>query len=461
MAKPGAPGNAEIRIQVPSGYTLDLTQVSVTVQAPKFVLPKVILGKDLQAPLVVTPEFGGAPLANKILTLTSLSPDRLLLSPASDARGSPALTLAYQARAGQSPPIYLQALAGDGEASIRITADGYADSISTVVLVPSALVLNPGPISLELGASVQPYVFIQSWPAAAVPDATGNLNGVTVRAGAPSIVAPVAMADPSVASVDPAQVTFIPGDSSKSIAIKPVAVGTTALSVGVPDGFADPGVARRTVTVQVTPRTLNVNCNNTEIGKDAQESCNVSLPSNVLATAVSSQPSGVLVSFDPKAAGNTRATANGPGTLWVQSLSDNGSVDVILSAPGYRDAKLTFQLRPSVFLFVDTTAGAASIPISVGATRDAEIQFRRLQASGDLWYFNSTLRPGAGPVSLDVTSVNPSVLKVSASTVAFGAGDSSKTIRLTALTKGNASVRVSTPPGFAAPARDTAFYTVQ
>jgi len=97
----------------------------------------------------------------------------------------------------------------------------------------------------------------------------------------------------------------------------------------------------------------------------------------------------------------------------------------------------------------------------VGATRDVEIQFRSLQASGDLGYSVTTLRPGAAPLNLNVVSVNPAVLKVSATSVTFGPGDGSKTIRLTGLTPGSASVRVFTPPGYAAAPRDTAFYIVQ
>src|SRR5260370_13388142 len=142
----------------------------------------------------------------------------------------------------------------------------------------------------------------------------------------------------------------MPGDNlSKNITIKGLAIATTSVSIGVPDGFADPGVQRRTVTVQITPRTFIVNCSNMEIGKDAQELCTFSLPSSLAVTVVSSQPTGLLVSFDPKAIGNTRATAISPGTLCLQALSDNGSVDVTLIAPGYPDAKLTFRLRPAVF----------------------------------------------------------------------------------------------------------------
>ncbi|HYL78612.1 MAG TPA: hypothetical protein VEU96_30755 [Bryobacteraceae bacterium] len=458
MVKPGLPGNTQILLQVPPGYTIDRTQIAVTVRAPKFSIPKVLLGKDTQGAVGVTPE--GTPLDNKILTLTSLSPDRLLLSRTPVVRGSASVSLAYAVGAGQGPLVYLQALANDGEASIRISAEGYADAISTVVLVPSALVLNPGDFNLELGAvPAQRAVFIQASPAAPIPDAM-SLGNVTVRPGGPTISAPVTIADASVASVDQ-QVTFAPGDTLQYINVKPVAAGTTTLTVGVPDGFADPGLARRTASVQVVLRTLSVNCTTNEIGKDAQEFCSVSLPPNVAATAVSSQPSSVLVSFDPKAAGSARATASGSGTLFVQALADNGSAEITLSAPGYRDAKLTFQLRPSVFLFVDTTVSASSIPINVGATRDVDIQFRRLQASGDLWYYNSTLRPGAAPVRIDVTSTNPSVLQVSANSVTFAPGDVSKTIRLTGVAKGSAAVRASTPPGFAAPPRDQAFYTVQ
>jgi hypothetical protein len=461
VIKPVSPGNAEILIQSPSGLAVNPSSITVSVRAPKFLLPKVVLGKDMQGAVTVSAEYGGAPQDNKILKLTSLSPDRLLLSRSADVRGSASLTLAYQANASQSQPIYLQALAGDGEATIRISADGYADSDSTVVLVASALVLNVNSFTFELGNGTTGTIFMQASPDA-IPAGVQPPYDVKVRAGGPRITAPLAIADPSVASVDPAQVTFAPGDAAQPFTLKPgSAPGTTSLTVGVPDGFADPGPARRTAAVQVTLRTLNLNCNDTEIGKDAQVQCSVSLPANVTATAVSSQPSSLLVSFDSKATGSAALAAVSPPVLYLQALTDNGNVEVLLSAPGYRDAKVTFHLRPSAFVFLDSTVSLPSIPLKVGNTRDVDIQFRRFQASGELWYYLSTLRPSAGPIRLDVSSTNPGVVRVPPDAVTFAPGDGSKTIRLTAVAPGSATVRVPAPPGFAAAPRDQAVYIVQ
>jgi hypothetical protein len=62
----------------------------------------VIIGKDMQGSVTVAPEYGGTPTDNKILTLTSLTPDRLLISRSADARGSASLTLGYQVALSQT-----------------------------------------------------------------------------------------------------------------------------------------------------------------------------------------------------------------------------------------------------------------------------------------------------------------------------------------------------------------------
>ncbi len=158
---------------------------------------------------------------------------------------------------------------------------------------------------------------------------------IRMRPGAAPVILTVASSDSSVIALDNGQISFGPGDSSKSLALKAVGVGKATITLGVPAGSVDPGLARRSGEVEVTLRALNVICGGTDIGKDTQQSCSVSLPADVTLTATSSQLSSLLITADPTVKGSAQATLKGYGTFYLQSPIDSGTAEVTFSAPNY------------------------------------------------------------------------------------------------------------------------------
>jgi hypothetical protein len=412
----------------------------------------------MQGAVTVTPESGGAPADSKIVTLTSLSPDRLLLSRSASAAGSPSVAIAYQANS-QGSQVYLQALAGEGEAVIRISADGYADSTATVTLVPSVFRLD-GISSLLLQTGTQPAQGVVRMTWTNTVGATGMVSDARMRPGAAPVAVPLTVADPSVLSVDP-QVTFMPGDATKTFSVTPVAPGKTTLTLGVPPGYLDPGLNPRTAVFEVQLRQFTLNCP-PEIAKDTQTYCYAAVPYDVTLTVTSSTPELALISLDPYKAGSAQVAGKGINSFYVQALADDGAVDVSLTAPGFQDAKVTYQLRPAIVVLGDAMNGLPSIPMRVGELRQLSIEVRALLPSGDPGNSGLSRRPGLAPLPLDISSSAPGVVKVGGSSpVAIMPGFTSAYVALVGVAPGNATVSVATPPGFAAPPRSQVLYVVK
>ena len=293
--KPSAPGVAEIRASVSKGYQIASNRVPVTVRLPKFQWTPVLLGKDMQGFVNITPEPGGTPVDSKIVTITSLSPGSLLLSRSPDTPGSASLALAYPGGGQQSQPVYLQALSGEGEAQVRISADGFADTIGSVVLSPSTFVLisvpSPVDVGSQFGATIQMTTLL---PPSQGTQYAGNTR---IRAGAPAITVRVFTGDSAVLALPEQAVTFGPGDLTKSFTVNAAGAGQTAVRIGVPDGYADPGAGRTSASVTVRLRTFNGCPATLEIAKDSQFDCLPNVPAEVTVTAVSSQPSLLALSY--------------------------------------------------------------------------------------------------------------------------------------------------------------------
>jgi hypothetical protein len=455
-----AGGEAEVRLESSAGYAVTRSRILISVRAPRLLLPeKLVLGKDLQRAVELSSEGGTAPKDNLIVTVTSLSPEKLLLSRSSTTTGSASLAVPYSTGTYSSQQFYVQALSGEGVAQLRITAAGYAESTVSIPLAPAALGLNfPQGATVKLRAGEETTLWSQ-WEAAGT-----SLAGCSLRPGMAELNVAVSVEDPLIVTVTPQALIVRPGETQSSVQLRGIAQGTTTVSLAVPPGFVTPSVAPHAARVVVGGRLFRSGCGSggTRAGKDTMAVCTVSTQQGVAVKAISSDPSRLTVSFDVRTAGAAQAVLTSDATefsLYLHALAADGAARVTLSAPGYEDLTIPVELAPSAFVLRNVFEISGPSPLRVGTAAELWLELRVADSRGN-YYSPGLLRPGAGPVRVDLTSSDPSVATLGAPSVTFEAGDSSKSVLLNAVKAGSTVIRTATPSGFAAPPRDAVLFTV-
>src|SRR5439155_16507573 len=138
------------------------------------------VGRNLQRPAQIMSETQSPPADNLIVTVTSLAPDRLLVSRSAIAPGAASTTVAFPTSGSASQTFYLQALAGDGEALLRLSAEGYAESTVSVGLTSAIFSLNDtSPVQLTAGSGERQMTVTLGIAA--------EFGGFSLRPGAPVV----------------------------------------------------------------------------------------------------------------------------------------------------------------------------------------------------------------------------------------------------------------------------------
>lgn len=247
-------GETTLSVDVPSGFRLpaQFTTLKATVSAPKLtVTEQVYIGANLEirgAVLLGAP----APGNGVTVTLISTDPGRLLLSTSATTPGSKSITIAIQAGATNGP-YYLQALADSSSVTYTAEAPGYGSHIGTINLAPSGVVLAgpSGPPDeaeiLRPESPLRPGGFFTSvgGKSTAVTVFTVYLDPKTHR-GADITVQPLRAgmsltvglknSDPAIGTASDT-VTIAGGSDEGETQFRPLAVGSTVLSVVTPEGF--------------------------------------------------------------------------------------------------------------------------------------------------------------------------------------------------------------------------------
>ena len=197
---------------------------------------------------------------------------------------------------------------------------------------------------------------------------------------------------------------------------------------------------------------------NLTIGNNLQTSLLITLAQpaplgGVLLTITSSNPSLALVG-NPNAAGKPSISAiitEGTTTVstTVQGLAASGTVDVILSAPGYNPGASTITLVPSGFVIAGPNGTGAPFSTSVGATTALTVRSGSLNASGVMTAFQQVR--GAFSADVPISSNVPSVGNVTAATVTLANGSDTGTVNFIAGNTGTTDIVISAPAGFTAP----------
>lgn len=456
------PGQAELVVRAPDSVEVVRPRVPVSVRAPRLTLTRSLVGRDIQGETAIVTE--GVALGDNVLyTVTSLDPSRLLLARTANTPGRDSITVVHRAGTAESDPLWLHSLAGEGEARLRITAEGFGETIATVRFTGVTLSVGGSTRSLVRGSRPEPFS-VQVSPVLPL-DAqvqASYVGGGTIRPGAGPFTVPVRVEDDSVLTVAPTEVIFQPGDFIKSVTLTPLRAGRTTVTAELPAGFTVGRSGAHSVAVEVLDPEILVSCaNGLVVGKDMQSLCSVSGVRGPV-TATADDPR-VLVSWNGRAVGSGTATATPPAegsslVLAVQGLDSSGTVPVTLSAPGHRDRVLTVRLSPTRLVLNDAQA-SAPVTLRVGTAREAQVSLLVMAVDGAS-AGPAQLRPGAAPVRADLTSSDPAVLRVGTTNLAIAPGESSAMARLEGLAPGSAIVRLTTPPGGVEPLRDSALYRV-
>lgn len=257
--RPRALGTTSISLVVPAGFTrpLENGSLAVTVSSPGIALvDECTIGNDLQIRVAVG--LGEpAPEAGVNVDLTSEDPTKLRLAKSADEQGEASITLHIPSGEVQAT-FYLQSFASSGKTTYTASAPGYRTRTAPVIFVPSGIVIMNRPYGppdeAELlrphAGSVTGQVFTSISTAKKLEFAiwTVALDPVTLRA-ADITVQPLRAGKPLTVSVESSHpevgkvkspVTIAPGTEFGSTEFTPLRVGTTVLSVILPDGLTKP-----------------------------------------------------------------------------------------------------------------------------------------------------------------------------------------------------------------------------
>ena len=434
-----SPGSAQLTITGPPDVYIVPPAAIVTVgptPAP-VVLPAYSLGLNLEGAAQIDL---GASFSNPngtIVTLTSSDPTVLLLSRAATTVGTASVVVAVPAGSHQTQPVYLQGLAL-GNAGIQVTVNGSAQAAATVTVTPSWVSCGSKPITLAAGATSTLYCYVYSSPPAFT---AAQLQSVAPRPGLANTTIALASSAPGVFTVTPA--TEPVATTSTGVTLRAIAPGTGVLHVTAPDGFGPSPDGSESVTVTVTKPSLTTNCSQIVVGRDTQVTCNLAFGAAAgTATATSGDPSLLLVSSDPNTPGAASATVAPNGqtaSMTIQGLAGYGTVEVLITAPGYQDLRIPVILRPASFS-LDLEFVQSPIALRVGNIANLSVTMRTGGAA-------ATPRAGAN-IPIDLVADQAGIVSITPAHLVFNGPQASGNLVLKGLAPGSTILRMTVPPAY-------------
>lgn len=327
-----------------------------------------------------------------------------------------------------------------GTAQVTATAAGYAPDTQSV-LVQAALTLDT--VNLQVKT-----------------DNTGDITVTsTSAAGATGLMVTLQIDDVNIATAPPA-VQIQPGQTSAKFTVTGVAVGSTVLHVSATGATG----ASSTITVSLAP-ALTMPGGNPIVGKDLQVQAYVTLgavapPGNIPVTVTSGDSSMVLLSTsvtgDGSAAGGSASIAmplaqgvwQSPA-FYVQGLVSAGSTNLTITMPGYGKLVVPVTLTPSAVLLYAPGGWGAAFSVQSFASQNLTVATVRLNPNLSP-ASQQNPRPGVAPLSITVTSSDPSIGTVT-SPATIAADVYSATVVFHGVSGGTATVAVTNPANFSTP----------
>lgn len=452
------PGTATIRAQPPAGVELEPGSESITVQVgeARFRVPDFELGNGLRAVIsVALPPALRATTSSFVVE--SSDPDLMDLAGGGQFAGRISINNLF---GGTSATILVRGKKDQGEATLTFSASNGAMGQTRVTLRPAGFVWEnqelQSPLHLDtlFGSfrGVEPRVrAVALDPGTRLPIATQQGTGLDRI--------PVTSSNPAVGELaTPTVPSAILSSNGGGAFFVPKSIGETTLTLSPPPGFLQPATGQ-TLLFRVTPSLIRDVQETVFLGQDLQVRYSFNLPYprelNEEVTITSSDAGRVLVSDSPSRPGVAslriqRDSAGAYPGVYLQALSGEGTATVTIQGPGIRDVVTTVQLRRfSIRLepsrasnsgFQDTATGleliAGPTPSSMSAFLDTD---RRLGPGQSPQEYR--LRPGAGPIDVDLVSLQPEIAVPVQTRLRFAAGESSQDFALRPTGIGNLELR--------------------
>jgi hypothetical protein len=437
------PGTATVTFTVPAPYlapanvTLNITGGNLFVYTTNLTL-----GQNLQTSINTT-----GPANSATLTVTSSDPTRVLVAASQTAVGQASVNITNPVNGYFT--VYVQALGNSGTVPLTFSSAGFNSATSQIQLAQTEVVLSNNQQTPSL-TTISPAITFQAQLTASV---TYQSSTLVLRPGASPLNVPINLSDNTVGTVNPAQLTFNPGDTTKSFTFQPVAAGSTLLSLGVPSGFADPGSQRQQLLTVVAPRVVF----NTPltVGNNLVRPTALTITTGpvqaITVTLTSADPTRLLLANTANPGGVAALTVTFQAGVTVSSsfsligLASSGTVNLQLTGPPLAAATFSVNLEPSGF-----EVSVLQSTATVGSFDTFTIQSYALNPQTLAPDIMMPLRPGVPAVAVNLISGNTAIFSTPGA-VSFSPGDSQHSVTLVAQSAGTVTLTVPAPAGFATP----------
>jgi hypothetical protein len=455
-----AVGNTTLSATPPTGFSTPANGangITANIAAGAVTAPNVTVGQSLEVAAQVT--LAGAPSTATVVTLTSSDPSRLRFGISATDAGAGTIPIPgctppspdpnnackiIKVGAGQNhtQDIYFQALDSTGSATYTADVPGFGTGTGTVTFRPSSiLIAGPYGLGNSISTSTGSATVDLTIESAMLADATPTYLVQPVAASPVSVN--VTSSTLSVGTITVSPVTIPAGSAGATSGFQPGSSGSSTLSVNVPTGFSVPA-AYGSVVATVSTSGINIT-KGVSVGKFLQIQGYFTLgapaPAGLVVTFQSSNPSVLLLSASPTAAGaatiGVTMTAGGfNGVYYIQALADTGTVTYTASAPGYASNTGTITLTKSGVVVGD---GSGAMLWGSPAT----VSMAQLDA-GNVFGQIEQLAGGLSPVSIAMATDIAGATITSPVTISAGADTATATLT----GSGYGHVTATTPPGF-------------
>ncbi len=432
-----------------SAPVVAITVHNIVVSPPS--VGQITLGGNMQAALHIP--LSKANPNGVIASVRSSDPSLLVVSRNPSVLGSGSLAVAIQP-GSEAGEVFIQALAAEGEVLVTASIPGFAEQQWLVRLGPSWFTLQLAAFNGQIAVGETTRVSVLLEP---------SENGLsrTLRPGLGTLRLGIVAANPSLVRLAAPFLTIADGDYAATVNLEGIALGSSLLSLEQPPGFGPTPIGQAQVLLRVVPNKLSLDC--TERGpflwlaRDSQITCRIGGgPAGTVVQAVSSDPARILLSTNPTALGSGQQTLTmaPESRLVFQALSATGTVEVILSAPGFDDLRVSVVLRHLVVV-----PNLTSFSISKGTAGTLRLQLVPLDIE------RTSLRPTAARAGATIrvgATVSPAgIISLASPSVTFAAGAESAEIALRGDATGTALIQLTNPDGLVDPLRGRVTVVVQ
>ncbi len=436
-------GTTQLILHPPDGVALAPFVPTVKVKSVSAGFSSPEVGKDLQTTMTLT--LPAPPTSATSIKITSSNPAAVLLSLDSSLPGQAQVVSSLAA--GNTTLIFnVYGLASDGQVTLTADIQGLPSVTGTVTLDPSGFGWDRDSYSTILYASPSLPSNVSLFAldhASLLPVSSQRL-----RPGMSESV-PLTNQNPAIASLNIQAVPI--ASTGSSLSLTPLSAGTTTIGIIQPPGFAAPSI-RTQLAVTVTTPTINISAS--IVGKNTQTSFPIGNipPADLPLTLSSSDPSKLVFSSNPTVLGSGKITVSGSARqqLYAQGLDSSGLVTVTASMPTFADTTTTIGLVPAGFGLAVQPGNTATLVNGIVQTTTqsakTELDLQLLISSSPNNYTPAQLLPGLGPVSVTVTSSNPSAGTIDRTPVSYSTGPQS--VNFVPAAVGDTDVTVVQPAGF-------------